>query len=96
MNLPNIGKKSIADLDGTSINLQQSHKAKSRMHQYGGMIDSSKLIMEKQSILDRIPERVKRTDIFPLGHIEYKPPKNIKIEDPMKLKASPAHSNRFM
>jgi hypothetical protein len=40
-----IGKKSVADLDGTSINLKPTHKAKTRMHQYGGMIDSSKLIM---------------------------------------------------
>jgi hypothetical protein len=95
--LPLIGKRTVADLDGSSINLRPLNiKARSRMHQYGGMVDSSKLVQEKESILERKSTKIMREEIFPLDHNEYKQPKRIPIEDPMKLKASPAHSNRFM
>lgn len=46
--------------------------------------------------MERKSTKMTRDEIFPLGHIEYKHPKRAILEDPMKLKASPAHSNRFM
>lgn len=96
--LPLISKKSVTDIDGSSITLKKVIRAreKGKSAQYGGMIDCSKLIEEKQEILERKNNRIMREEIFPVGHIDYRQTKKDSVDDPMKLKASPAHSNRFM
>jgi hypothetical protein len=46
--------------------------------------------------MERKNSKIARQDLFPLGHINYKQLNRGNAEDPMKLRASPAHSNRFM
>jgi len=47
--------------------------------------------------MERRGSRKMREELFPPGHIPYhRPPKLIDNLDPMKIKASPAHSHRFM
>lgn len=60
------------------------------------MIDCSKLIEEKEEILERRNNKIMREEIFPIGHIDYRQPRKDSMDDPMKRKASPVHSNRFM
>jgi hypothetical protein len=88
----------VSDIEGSSITLKKIIRAreKGKAAQYGGMIDCSKLIEEKEEILERRNNRIMREEIFPIGHIDYRQPRKDSADDPMKLKASPAHSNRFM
>jgi hypothetical protein len=103
--LPVIGGKrsslAYSALEGEYINSQVSSvlsksRIKSKLNQYGGLIDSSQLVRDMQSIMDRKITRHTRKELYPAGQIEYKSKRNGEIADPMKLKASAAHSNRFM
>ena len=60
------------------------------------MIDAGQLVSEKKYILDKKITNTTRKELFPLGHIEYRQPRRGLLQDPMKLKASPAHSHKFM
>ena len=84
------------DTTKNNLRLEVIPRSRSRLRQFGGMMDPGKLIEEKKHIMDRKITNRTRAELFPLGHIEYKQAKKIHYEDIMKVKASPAHSHRFM
>ena len=101
LELPLITKKAVTDADIFPVSIineepKSMPKYKSRLKQYGGMIDAAKLVEEKSQILNKKITNSTRADLFPMGHIDFRRPRRNLMEDPMKLKASPAHSHRFM
>jgi hypothetical protein len=93
-------KKAVTDIDlefsPNFRSIEQPALPRNWLKQYGGMIDAGRLVQEKSHILEKKVTNTTRTELFPMGHMDLRRLKRTHLEDPMKLKASPAHSHRFM